>query len=364
MKLFRYRFIPLLLILFLLSCQRRQDQSLQLAIYQPLASTQMMLLHEDFFPTIEEYGFNAILLSSQHFSKGTIEVAIKSAHQANLEVLLELQNTASLEQDVAHWILENQVDGFIINTTDAFSESDRRRLHYAIAKNARILEKKKSAWGTAGYLIGRSQQENEAAFIKATFGENGNRRALQTFLNSAGQPLLELALSPQEDAANRLATYHSLRRLYGSRAQAVALTPIRIASNATRSAILLDYITSSPQSFIYTGMLAPMDDTFLATYMPSFMQRRVDNPLLQQANTHVLRGFDNLYVDVISHRSQQILRIINFNPAPTIFTLGNNQNIVRGRVLIDISTGEEISFQSRSIRIPLEGNSLRLLKVQ
>lgn len=350
-------------MLTITSCQRR-EQSLNLAIYQPLSSTQAMLLEEEFFTTLYQYGFNTVLLSSQYFSKGAIEIAIKRAHQADLAVLLELQNTTALEQDIAHWVIENQVDGFVINTTDSFSESDRRRLRYAIAKNARILEKKKSPWGTSGYLIGRSQQGNEAAFIKATFGEKGNRRALQTFLNTAGQPLLDIALSPQEDAANRLGTYHSLRRLYGSRAQAISLLPTRIASNSTRSPILLDYITSSPQSFIYMGMLAPMDDIFLETHMPSFMRRRVDNPLLQNGATHVLRGFDNLYVDVISHRSQQILRIINFNSTPTIFTLGNNQNIIRGRTLIDITTGEALSFESRSIRIPLEGNSLRLLKVQ
>ncbi|NIZ18415.1 alpha-amylase family protein [Entomospira culicis] len=352
-----------LLLSTLTSCNRA-PKTLNLTIYQPLPSLQAFVQQETFFTEIATIGFNTIMLNSTQFSREQLEQAVALAHQANLFVIIELPYTPSLTQQIHHWVRNHQVDGIILDSTDNINDAERKELQTLIKQSATLNQKEKQAWGTAGYLIGRSHQTSWEFFTEATFGHNGRRKEMQIFLNTLGQQSLEQALITQNESPQILIHFHNLRSLYGERAQAITTTPPSIIANTPKSAPLLWFIGTLPQPFHYTGMLHPQDDRLLQQELPTILKIRQQEPLLQRAKLMLLGHSTTIYSDVLYQGNQQMVRVFNFGDDHSILNLAVVSNVVRGKRLIDVMTGEEIPRINRGFRIPIDGGASRLFYVR
>ncbi len=350
----------LLVLTLLMGCYRRPPRMEQLALYH--LHTPARVTADDLF-LIAQTGFNGVLITEK-LSQEDLLTLSEQVHEHNLHLLMQVEATPQVEELIRTHIVRFAIDGFFITSIERLSPKERRTLRANIKRLALKQEKAGQPWGIAGWLVGISSATDERTFIESTFGFKGANRGFNLYLDTMAQRIFNLALQPNTNTTTLINTYNNLRTTYGRRAQ--PMLPLMLYDNLRdlpMATPFLSFSVSSSLPFVYSSLNTPANDSFFPV-VERFLTLKRQYPALQESHQRVLNINSDVYSDVVTNRSQQIVRIFNFHESATIFRISYARNIVKGSRLVDIETGEVITRNGQTFTFNMPSYSARLFRVE
>lgn len=349
----------LLTLTLLMGCYRRPPRMEQLALYHLTTPSAVSAAELEI---IAKTGFNGVYIS-QNVGQEALPALAELTHEHNLYLFTQVEAGPQTETIIQEQLVRFGVDGFFISSIERLSPKERRVLRVNVKRLALSQEKAGQEWGIGGWLIGITSATDERTFIENTFGFKGANRGFALYLDTMAQRIFGLALQPGSNTTNLINTYNNLRATYGRKAQ--PMLPLHLYDNLRilpMATPFLGFAVSSSLPFVYSNFTAPADDSFLPVIERMLTLKR-QHPALQEAHQRVLNINSEIYSDVVTNRSQQIVRIFNFHPSATIFRISYARNIVKGSRLVDLETGEVITRTGQTFSFNLPGSSARFFLV-
>jgi hypothetical protein len=345
----------LLILSLLMGCSRRPPRMEQLALYH--IDTPELVSTID-LQAISQTGFNGILITSALGQEALLTLA-EQVHEHNLYLFTQVEASSQVEGLIRQHMVDFSIDGFLITSIERLTSAQRRTLRANIRRLAIKQEKSGQLWGKTGWLIGMTNAQDERTFIENTFGFRGENQGFNLYVDTMARRIFSLALQPNTNTTALINTYNNLRSTYGRKAQPILpLDLYDTIYDLPMATPFLGFTVSSSLPFIYSNITIPSNDSFFPL-MKRLLTLKSQYPALQEAHQQVLNINADIYSDVVTNRSQQIVRIFNFHPSATIFRISYARNIVKSSRLVDIETGEVIQRNGQTFTFNMAGYEAR-----